>query len=112
MSRLTLSVSTETLRLAQPFRIAGYVFETADVMVVGLSDGEHRGRGEGAGVYYVGDDLAHMRGAVEGAREAIEAGPSREELRALKRDPAMIAQLFSDPEEPEERFNPDEFGRE
>ena len=37
---------------------------------------------------------------------------SREELRALKRDPAMIAQLFSDPEEPEERFNPDEFGRE
>ena len=38
---------------------------------------------------------------------------SREELRALKRDPAMIAQLFSDPEEPEERFNPSTkaFGR-
>lgn len=83
MARLTLSVTTDTLRLAQPFRISGYVFETADVLVVELSDGVHRGQGEGAGVYYVGDDLPHMRAAIEGARGDIEAGPSREELRRL-----------------------------
>ena len=83
MAMLTLSVETDTLRLARPFRIAGYVFETADVLVVTLDDGTHRGRGEGAGAYYLGDDLDHMRAAVEGARAAIEAGPTREELRAI-----------------------------
>ncbi|WP_395337481.1 dipeptide epimerase [Novosphingobium sp. BL-8H] len=80
---LRLEVETDTLRLAEPFRIAGYVFETADVLVVTLDDGTHRGHGEAAGVYYLGDDLAHMRAEIEGARAAIEAGPSREELRAI-----------------------------
>ncbi|MBT0669273.1 dipeptide epimerase [Novosphingobium profundi] len=80
---LRLEVTTETLRLAEPFRISGYVFETADVLVATLDDGTFRGRGEAAGVYYLGDDLAHMRAAIEGARAAIEAGPSREDLRAI-----------------------------
>jgi L-alanine-DL-glutamate epimerase-like enolase superfamily enzyme len=80
---LTLDVATQTLRLAQPFRIAGYVFETAEVLVVELRDGAHRGRGEGAGAYYLGDDLAHMRAAVEAARAAIEADPTRAALRAI-----------------------------
>lgn len=37
---------------------------------------------------------------------------SRESLRNLKNDPFMLAQLFNEPEEPAERYNPDEFGRE
>ena len=45
-----LSVETQTLRLAEPFRISGYLFETADVLAVTLADGRHRGRGEAAGV--------------------------------------------------------------
>ena len=53
MSRLKLDVAVETLRLAQPFRISGYCFETADVVYVTLDDGTHRGRGEAAGVYYM-----------------------------------------------------------
>ena len=80
---LRLSVETETLRLAEPFRISGYVFETADVLVATLEDDTHRGRGEGAGVYYLGDDLPHMRQAIEDARGAIEAWPTREDLRAI-----------------------------
>jgi len=83
MGALGLSVRTETLRLAQPFRIAGYVFKTADVLVVELDDGAHCGRGEGAGVYYLGDDLPHMAAAIEGVRGAIEAGPTRQELRGI-----------------------------
>lgn len=78
-----LSVETETLRLAEPFRISGYLFETADVLVVTLADGTHRGRGEAAGVYYLGDDLPNMRAAIEGARAAIEAGVSRDALRTI-----------------------------
>ncbi|MEG3150262.1 dipeptide epimerase [Sphingomonas sp. ZT3P38] len=83
MARLSLSVVTDTLKLAQPFRIAGYVFETADVLVVSLDDGVQRGRGEAAGAYYLGDDLANMRAAVEVARDAVEAGLTREELRGV-----------------------------
>ncbi len=80
---LRLSTETATLRLAQPFRISGYVFETAEVLVVTLDDGTYRGRGEGAGAYYLGDDLAKMLADVAAARAAIEAGPTREQLRAL-----------------------------
>ncbi len=83
MPGLTLEVATERLRLAQPFRISGHVFDSADVVVVTLDDGTHRGRGEGAGVYYVGDDLAHMQDDLRTARPAIEQGLTREALRAV-----------------------------
>lgn len=83
MARLTLGVATETLRLAEPFRISGYVFETSPVIVVTLSDGEHRGRGEASGVYYLGDNVPEMLAAIDGVRDAIEADPSRDELRAI-----------------------------
>ena len=79
---MRLSVETEVLRLAQPFAISGYVFETAEVLVATLEHEGHCGRGEAAGVYYLGDDLAHMRDQVEAARGAIEGGISREDLRS------------------------------
>ena len=37
---------------------------------------------------------------------------SREALRNLKHDPFAISQIFTETEEPKERFNPDEYGRE
>ena len=83
MAHLSLTVVTETLRLAAPFRIAGHVFETSDVVYVTLSDGRHRGRGEASGVFYLHDDLDHMTAALNVSRAAIEAGPSREELRTI-----------------------------
>ena len=83
MPRLSVHVARETLRLAKPFRISGHVFESSDVIVVTLSDGDHEGRGEGGGVYYLGDDVPHMLGDLEAARAAIEEGPDREELRYL-----------------------------
>ena len=82
MARLELDVKVETLRLAQPFRISGYVFTHSDVVVVTLCDGDLRGRGEGGGVYYLGDDVPHMLYSIGAARAAIEAGPTREELRS------------------------------
>ena len=73
----------ETTHLSAPFRISGFVFETSDVVVVELTDGEFTGRGEAAGVYYLGDDSPHMVAEIEAHRDAIEAGASREELREL-----------------------------
>ena len=83
MARLQLDVASETLRLAQPFRISGHVFESSEVVVVTLRSGPHQGRGEGGGVYYLGDDVSHMLSDLQTARAAIEAGLSREELRTV-----------------------------
>jgi len=80
MGTLKLELSTQTLRLAEPFRISGYVFETWDVVSVTLRDGAYTGRGEGGGAYYLADDVAHMLAAIETARSAIEAGITRAEL--------------------------------
>ena len=83
MAKLEFDVAVETLRLAQPFRISGYVFTHSDVVVVTLRDGEYQGRGEGGGVYYLGDDVPHMLYSIGAVRAAIEAGPTREELRSI-----------------------------
>jgi L-Ala-D/L-Glu epimerase / N-acetyl-D-glutamate racemase len=83
MGQLQLDVAVETLRLSKPFRISGYVFTHSDVVVVTLRDGEHSGRGEGGGVYYLGDDVPHMLQSIGTARTAIEAGPTRDELRSI-----------------------------
>ncbi len=83
MGRIALEARSETLRLKAPFRISGHVFESSDVVVVTLRDGETSGRGEGCGVYYLGDDAAHMLAEIEAARGAIEAGLTREELRSV-----------------------------
>ena len=48
-----------------------------------MRHGEHQGRGEAAGAYYLGDDAANMVAAIEQHRSAIEHGVSRSELRAL-----------------------------
>ncbi|MFN4095858.1 MAG: dipeptide epimerase [Sphingomonas sp.] len=80
---MKLTVARESLPLNAPFRISGHVFETSDIIVVTLEDGGARGRGEAAGVYYLGDDVDHMLAAIETARGAIEAGIDRVGLREL-----------------------------
>jgi len=83
MAKLTLQVAIEKLRLAEPFRISGYVFEEQDVVVVTLGDGAQRGRGEASGVYYLRDDAPAMVRAIEAVRTAIEAGIDRAALQHL-----------------------------
>ena len=83
MLALTLQIDVEKLRLAEPFRISGYVFEAQDAVVVTLSDGAHSGRGEASGVYYLGDDAAAMVKALEASRPQIEAGVDRAGLQQL-----------------------------
>jgi len=83
MGRLSLRYRVETKHLSAPFRISGFVFETSDVVVVELSDGSFTGRGEAAGVYYLGDNSAHIVAELNAHRSLIEDGPDREELRSL-----------------------------
>lgn len=83
MPRVKMGVAVETLRLAAPFRISGHVFDGRDAVIVTLDDGQHLGRGEASGVYYLGDDLPHMLAALNDARDAIEDHPSRAQLRSI-----------------------------
>jgi L-Ala-D/L-Glu epimerase len=80
---LILHAGIERWPLAAPFRIAGYTFDHIDVLVIGLEDGGCIGRGEAAGVYYLNDTPAIMLSRVQALRSTIEAGISRESLRAL-----------------------------
>jgi len=83
MAQRILEVRAEQLRLAAPFRISGYVFEHTDAIVATISEGDCHGRGEASGVFYLGDDKAHMLAGIEANRDAIEAGISRFELQHL-----------------------------
>jgi len=80
---LKLRVEVEKLRLSAPFRISGFVFEEMDAVVVTLDDGEHSGRGEASGVYYLGDTAQSMVAAIEVVRSAIEQGIDRAALQKL-----------------------------
>ena len=83
MAKRQLSVSVETLALAEPFRISGYVFESCDAVVATIVEDGASGRGEASGVYYTGDDVPAMQAAIERVRAEIEAGADRQALREL-----------------------------
>ena len=80
---LTLTVRRDAMRLAEPFRISGYLFEGMPSVVVTLSDGQFTGQGEAAGVYYLADDPAHMEREIARCQDAVEAGADRDDLRKL-----------------------------
>lgn len=80
---ITLELGIEELRLITPLHITGRTFDQVPVVVVTLCDGEFRGRGEAAGVYYLGDYPSDMVNVIERHRERIEAGISRDALRSL-----------------------------
>jgi len=56
-----VSVRTESWAFRYPFRISGYVWTDADVVVVEVTDGGHQGRGEALGVYYKEETAPRLR---------------------------------------------------
>jgi L-alanine-DL-glutamate epimerase-like enolase superfamily enzyme len=80
---LTLRHRRDAMRMREPFRISGYLFEAMPAVIATLGDGRFEGRGEAAGVYYLKDDPAHMESEIERVREAIEGGVDRLELQQL-----------------------------
>jgi len=80
---LKLHMEIETWPLIAPFRIAGYTFESIDLLLVRLETEGCAGLGEAAGVYYRNDVPDSMFRQIEALRGVIEAGISRESLQAL-----------------------------
>ena len=69
--------------LASPFVITGYTFLNLEAIWVTLDHDGHRGRGEGVGVYYLGENPQSMAAQLESVREAVETGASRGEIQTL-----------------------------
>jgi L-alanine-DL-glutamate epimerase-like enolase superfamily enzyme len=78
-----MRVDVERLRLAKPFRIAGHVFTETPVAIVMITEGERFGRGEGAGVYYLDDDIDKIVADLEGVRALVEEGLTRQDLQTV-----------------------------
>jgi L-alanine-DL-glutamate epimerase-like enolase superfamily enzyme len=78
-----LSVERAAIRFAEPFRISGYVFEAMPSVVARIADGDAVGRGEAAGVYYLGDDQDRMIDMIEEVRGEVEVGLPRDQLQQL-----------------------------
>jgi L-alanine-DL-glutamate epimerase-like enolase superfamily enzyme len=80
---LKLAVRVEAWPYVVPFRITGYVFSEAEVVVVTLDDGGLKARGEACGVYYHGETPGRIVDEIESVRAHVEDGVDRESLRAL-----------------------------
>jgi len=78
-----ISVTTKCWEMKMPFRITGHVFSEAQLLDVTITEDGLTGRGESAGVYYLGETLESMLAQVESVRSALEQGAGREQLLEL-----------------------------
>jgi len=69
--------------LASPFSITGYTFTHLDAVWVTLEHEGHRGRGEGVGMYYLGENPETMTDQLNGVAFDVEAGASRTDIQGL-----------------------------
>jgi len=80
-----MDMSIETIKrpLASPFVITGYTFTHLNAVWVTLRDGVHQGRGEGVGMYYLGETPFTMTQQLESVRGAVEAGATKADVQDL-----------------------------
>ncbi len=83
MPRRTVRLTLERFAYRQPFRISGHVFVEARLLVAAITEDGRTGRGEGAPVYFLGEDADHMLAEAERVTPAIADGCSRATLQAL-----------------------------
>ena len=82
-TRRTIVIERSSARFAEPLRISGYVFDGMPSVVVTIGTGECLGRGEAAGVYYLGDDQDRMVADIKSVAAEMEAGAGRTDLQSL-----------------------------
>jgi L-alanine-DL-glutamate epimerase-like enolase superfamily enzyme len=82
-TRRILTSEKAAIRFAEPFRITGYVFDAMPSVVAHIAEGASVGRGEAAGIYYLGDDQDRMLATIEQVRDEVESGLTRAGLQLL-----------------------------
>jgi L-alanine-DL-glutamate epimerase-like enolase superfamily enzyme len=78
-----LTVRPHSWKLAKPFKISREEHTSSDVVICEISDGEHTGRSEAAGVSYHGETVESIVAQVEAAAAAVAEDISREALQDL-----------------------------
>jgi len=76
-------IEARSFPLGQPFVITGHTWTHADTVWVALEQDGACGRGEGLGVYYLGETQAGMIAQLESVRAQVESGITRAELQQL-----------------------------
>jgi L-Ala-D/L-Glu epimerase len=80
---MRFTVEKRSFQLASPFVITGHRWVSSDTVWVTLEQDGVVGRGEGCGVYYIGETQDTMFAQLERVRSAVEAGVTRAELSQL-----------------------------
>jgi len=80
---MKISAHIEEWELAKPFRIAGIEWLTTRCVVVQLNDNGAVGRGEGQGIFYLGETAESIIEQVFSIAGQISRGITREELSEL-----------------------------
>jgi len=80
---MDIAVRIETWPLIYPFRITGWSYDSIELIVVTVRDGDFEGRGEAAGVDYLGETPASMAAAIESMKGAFAEGMDRTRLQSL-----------------------------
>ena len=80
-----MKMTVETVRrpLGAPFVITGYTFTHLDAVWVTLENNGARGKGEGVGMYYLGENPATLSRELESVRDAVESGATRLDVQSL-----------------------------
>ena len=80
---MKFKVEKTTYPLERPFAITGHTFINLEAVTVTLEQDGFIGRGEGDGVYYLGETQDSMFTQLEDVRPRVERGLTREELQDL-----------------------------
>jgi L-alanine-DL-glutamate epimerase-like enolase superfamily enzyme len=80
---MKLSIDIVPYPLHRPFAIAGHVFNTTDTLLVTLWDGEHQGRGEAVGTYYLEETAESMAADLEAVAGQVDGELSSETIQEL-----------------------------
>lgn len=80
---MKMTIERRDFPLHSPFAITGYTFYELKAVWVTLSKDGHIGRGEGVGIYYLGDDQDKMVADLEAIKPSVEAGATRQEINQL-----------------------------
>ncbi|MEM8634506.1 MAG: dipeptide epimerase [Pseudomonadota bacterium] len=90
---IKLTARTEQFKLHEPFTIAGFVWNKADVCTVELEENGIVGRGEGVPIFYHGETTDDLVLQIEQHRSEIEAGVTREHAATLLGSGAALCAL-------------------
>lgn len=79
----SVALTCETRPLKAPFSISGKTITHVELLIVTLKEMGRMGRGEAAGIFYLGETAATMRAQVQDVIQDVAAGATRAQLLHL-----------------------------